>query len=59
VSVAVTNLDADEWEPDPELDGGTTLDLGPGDMASISAGSSGTWHVTTPFKELFVPSRSG
>lgn len=40
------------------LDGGESLDLGPGDMASVVAGSRATWHVETPFKEVFVLSAS-
>ena len=37
------------------VDGGPTLELGAGDVASFAAGSSATWRVTrTPFKELFV-----
>lgn len=40
------------------VEGGPTLDLGPGDVASIESGSTATWHVhETPFKELFVLSR--
>lgn len=37
------------------VDGGPTLELGPGDIASFAAGSSATWRIArTPFKELFV-----
>lgn len=37
------------------VDGGPTLELGPGDVASFAAGSSATWRIArTPFKELFV-----
>ena len=43
-----------------EVEGGPTLDLGPGDVASVVAGSRATWHiVSVPFKELFVLSRAG
>jgi len=30
-----------------------TLELRPGDIASFPAGLAMTWHVTTPFKELW------
>ncbi|MDH4177228.1 MAG: cupin domain-containing protein [Thermoleophilia bacterium] len=37
------------------VDGGPTLALGPGDVASFAAGSRATWRIVrTPFKELFV-----
>jgi uncharacterized cupin superfamily protein len=37
------------------VDGGPTLELGPGDVASFASGSSATWRIArTPFKELFV-----
>ena len=36
-----------------EIEGGPTLDLGVGDMASIPKGAVTTWHVTTPFKEIW------
>ena len=37
------------------VDGGPTLELGAGDVASFAAGGSATWRVArTPFKELFV-----
>ncbi len=29
------------------------LELGPGDIASFPAGIAMTWHVSTPFKELW------
>ena len=29
------------------------LELGPGDIASFPAGLAMTWHVSTPFKELW------
>jgi uncharacterized cupin superfamily protein len=29
------------------------LELGPGDVASFPAGLAMTWHVSTPFKELW------
>jgi hypothetical protein len=37
-----------------EVDGGATLELGVGDIASFSAGDRGAWHVLDPFCELFV-----
>jgi uncharacterized cupin superfamily protein len=37
-----------------EFRNGSSIELGPGDMASFPAGTTMTWHVTTPFKELWV-----
>ena len=37
-----------------EISGGPTLELSPGDIASLPAGLETTWHITTPFKELWV-----
>ena len=37
-----------------EVSGGPTLELSPGDIASLPAGLETTWHITTPFKELWV-----
>lgn len=37
-----------------EIAGGPTLDLHPGDIASLPAGAVTTWHITTPFKEFWV-----
>lgn len=37
-----------------EIAGGPTLDLGPGDIASLPAGIETVWHVTAPFKEFWV-----
>jgi uncharacterized cupin superfamily protein len=37
-----------------EFSDGSTVDFGPGDMVSFPAGTTMTWHVTTPFKELWV-----
>ena len=37
-----------------EIDGGATLELGVGDIASFTAGGSGLWHILEPFCELFV-----
>jgi uncharacterized cupin superfamily protein len=37
-----------------EFADGSDVDLGVGDMASIPAGLTTTWHVTTPFREMWV-----
>jgi uncharacterized cupin superfamily protein len=37
-----------------EMAGAPTLELEPGDVASLPAGVEGIWHVTTPFKEFWV-----
>jgi uncharacterized cupin superfamily protein len=37
-----------------EIANGPTLELRPGDIASLPAGAHMTWHITTPFKELWV-----
>jgi uncharacterized cupin superfamily protein len=37
-----------------EIAGGGTLDLGVGDLFSLPPGVETTWHVTTPFKEMWV-----
>jgi ethanolamine utilization protein EutQ (cupin superfamily) len=37
-----------------DIDGGPTLDLKVGDIASLPAGLPTVWHVTRPFKEMFV-----
>ena len=34
--------------------GGPPLELGVGDMASLPMGVETTWHITAPFKELWV-----
>jgi uncharacterized cupin superfamily protein len=36
-----------------EIAGGPTLELTVGDMASLPKGAVTTWHVTTPFKEMW------
>ncbi len=33
---------------------GQTLELGPGDLFSLPPGVETTWHVSTPFKEVWV-----
>jgi uncharacterized cupin superfamily protein len=37
-----------------ELADGGTLELGVGDLFSLPPGRETTWHVTTPFKEMWV-----
>jgi len=37
-----------------EIAGGPTLELAPGDIASLPKGAETRWHVTAPFKELWV-----
>jgi uncharacterized cupin superfamily protein len=37
-----------------EIAGGGTLDLGVGDVFSLPPGLQTTWHITTPFKEMWV-----
>ena len=37
-----------------EIAGGGTLDLGEGDLFSLQPGVETTWHITTPFKEMWV-----
>jgi uncharacterized cupin superfamily protein len=36
-----------------EFEGRPPLELRPGDIASFPAGLSMTWHISTPFKELW------
>jgi uncharacterized cupin superfamily protein len=36
-----------------EFASGAPLELGPGDIASFPAGLAMSWHVSTPFKELW------
>ena len=36
-----------------EFESRPPLELGPGDIASFPAGVAMTWHVSTPFKELW------
>jgi ethanolamine utilization protein EutQ (cupin superfamily) len=43
-----------------EFDDRPPLELRPGDVASFPSGVAMTWHVTTPFKELwFFPDPDG
>jgi uncharacterized cupin superfamily protein len=37
-----------------EITDGGTLDLGVGDLFSLPPGVETTWHITTPFKEMWV-----
>jgi uncharacterized cupin superfamily protein len=37
-----------------EIAGGPTLMLKPGDLASLPAGLETIWHITPPFRELWV-----
>jgi quercetin dioxygenase-like cupin family protein len=43
-----------EGEARIEIAGGPTLDLKPGDMAALPKGAETTWHLTLPFKEMWV-----
>jgi len=36
-----------------EFENRPSIELGPGDLASFPAGLAMTWHVSTPFKELW------
>jgi uncharacterized cupin superfamily protein len=36
-----------------EIEGGPTLDLDVGDIASLPKGAVTTWHLTLPFKEVW------
>jgi uncharacterized cupin superfamily protein len=37
-----------------EIEDGPTLDLRPGDMAALPKGAVTRWHLTLPFKEMWV-----
>jgi quercetin dioxygenase-like cupin family protein len=37
-----------------EIAGGATLELKKGDIASLPKGAETLWHVTAPFKEMWV-----
>jgi uncharacterized cupin superfamily protein len=43
-----------EGKADIHISGGPIVHLKPGDIASLPAGLQTTWHITTPFKELWV-----
>jgi uncharacterized cupin superfamily protein len=36
-----------------EIEGGPTLELKVGDMASLPKGATTTWHLTLPFREIW------
>ena len=40
-----------------EIEGGPTLELKPGAMASLPEGATTTWHLTPDFKEFWVLSK--
>ena len=40
-----------------DIEGGPSLDLRVGDVASLAAGTRTTWHVTAPFRELWFAPR--
>ena len=40
-----------------ESEGGQSVELGAGGIASFTAGDRGTWHILEPFCELFVLSQ--
>ena len=37
-----------------EIEGGGTLELQEGDLFSLPPGVGTTWHISTPFKEMWV-----
>ena len=37
-----------------EIEGGPTLELNPGAIASLPGGATTTWHITPDFKEFWV-----
>ena len=37
-----------------KIEGGDMLELGVGDVFSLPPGVETTWHVSTPFKEMWV-----
>jgi len=37
-----------------EIDDGPTLDVKPGSMVSLPADVEATWHVTLPYKDIYV-----
>lgn len=43
-----------EGEARIEIADGPTLELKPGDMAALPKGVATTWHLTLPFKEMWV-----
>jgi ethanolamine utilization protein EutQ (cupin superfamily) len=43
-----------EGEAQVEIEDGPRLELKPGDMACLPKGAVTTWHLTLPFKEMWV-----
>ena len=43
-----------EGEVTIDVEGGESVTLRPGDIASFAKGQSSTWHITEPFKKFFV-----
>ena len=43
-----------EGEVTIDVEGGDSVTLRPGDIASFTKGQSSTWHITQPFKKFFV-----
>jgi uncharacterized cupin superfamily protein len=43
-----------EGEVSIDVEGGESVTLKPGDIASFTKGQSSTWHITQPFKKFFV-----
>ena len=43
-----------EGEVTIAVEGGESVTLRPGDIASYAKGQSSTWHITQPFKKFFV-----
>jgi uncharacterized cupin superfamily protein len=43
-----------EGEARIEIEDGPLLELKPGDMACLPEGAVTTWHLTVPFKEIWV-----
>jgi uncharacterized cupin superfamily protein len=41
-----------------EIEGGPTLDLRVGDMASLPEGAVTTWHLTLPYREIWFFGRA-
>lgn len=41
-----------------EVDGGPTVELRVGDIASLPSGAKTIWHLTLPFKEFWVIGRT-
>jgi uncharacterized cupin superfamily protein len=40
-----------------DVEGGPTLELESGDIASLPAGAETTWNLTCPFKEFWIVNR--